>query len=490
MTTGSFSAPGPGTGLLRLPRLAAAASGRLLALMVLTLFVVNVALHFPGTMNNDSIGQYRQAVSGQYADWHPPVMAWLWANLRVFGDGPAPLLILHLALYWLGFGLLADALRRTGQPRLALLVALGGAFPPFLYINAQVVKDVGMAATWIAAFGLLFWFRAQQRRVPVAVGLVVVLLVAYGTLVRTNAVFGLGPLVLYAFAPAHWLRNVRLMVAAVVVAVAAIPLSQVINRVAFDPIQQQPVQSLFLFDLMGIAVHTGDPRVLEPRATFQAGELRSCYTPYWWDSLSPWGRCAAKVNRPAGTELATLPDGLAQQWMGAIASNPGAYLAHRLKHFNSSLLFAVPLKHVRLTPEYRTDDPAVKPLEVVSASDVQRDLLRKNPFVWPVTWVTWACFLLWMLAREKPTASVQLARVLAVSSLGYSGAYLLIGVATDMRYHYWTLLSVLVGSLLVLPQLIRGLRTRSAPVLWGLGAVGLVVAIGVTARLMDWRVFV
>jgi hypothetical protein len=490
MTTGSFSAPGPGTGLLRLPRMAAAASGWLLALVVLSMFLVNVALHFPGTMNNDSIQQYRQAVSGQYADWHPPVMAWLWAQLRVFGDGQAPLLILHLALYWLGFGLLADALRRTGQPRLALLVALGGAFPPFLYVNAQVVKDVGMVATWIAAFGLLFWFRAQHKRVPMLVGAAVLLLVAYGSLVRTNAVFGLGPLVLYAFAPAHWLRNVRLMVAAVVVALAAIPLSHVINRVAFNPIQQQPVHSLFLFDLMGIAVHTGDPRVLEPRATFEAGELRACYTPYWWDSLSRWGRCAAKVNRPAGTELQTLPDGLALQWARTIAANPGAYVAHRLKHFNSSLLFAVPLKHVRLTPEYRTDDPAVKPLEVVSASDVQRDLLRKNPFVWPVTWVTWAVFLLWMLAREKPTVAVQLARVLAVSSLGYSGAYLLIGVATDMRYHYWTLLSVLVGTLLVLPQLVQGLRARSAPVLCGLGAVSLVVTIGVAARLMDFRGFV
>ena len=490
MPSGSFSIPGWGAGALRLPRWQALATGWLLAAVVLALFAANVALHFPGIMNNDSIGQYRQALSGQYADWHPPVMAWLWSHLRVFGDGPAPFLILHLALYWLGFGLLADALRRTGHSALALVVALAGAFPPFLYINAQVVKDVGMAVTWVAAIGCVFWFRAQGRRIPVAVGVAVALLVAYGTLVRTNAVFGLGPLLLFMLAPAPWLRNARLMLAAVLVALVAIPASSAINRLAFNPIAQQPVQSLFLFDLMGMAVHTGNPQLLAPRATLAADELRACYTPYWWDSLSPWGRCSASVHRPAGTDLVTLPEGLASQWLRTIAQHPGAYVAHRLKHFNSSLLFAVPLKHIRLTPEYRSDDPAVKPLGVVTAAEVRGDLLRKNPSVWPVTWLAWACALLWILAAQAPSAGVQLARVLAVSALGYSGAYLLIGVATDMRYHYWTLLAVLIATLLVLPQLGQGLRSRSRPLLCGAGAVAAVVALGVAARMVDFRGFV
>lgn len=467
-------------GRLRWPASAAAS-------MLLALFAFNLALHFPGGMNNDAIGQYRQAVSGNYSDWHPPVMAWLWSQLRIVGDGPAPLLVLHLGLYWLGFGLLADALRRTGQPRLALLVALGGAFPPFLWINAQVTKDVGMAATWIAAIGLLFWFRAQQRRIPIPVAVAVALLIGYGALVRTNAVFGLGPLLLYALAPASWLRPVRLMAAAVLVAVVAIPVSQVVNRTAFDPIEQQPVQSLFLFDLMGIAVHTGNPDVLLPRARFAASELRACYTPYWWDSLSPWGRCSARVNRQAGSGLSTLPDGLSLQWLRTIGEHPGAYLAHRLKHFNSSLLFAVPLEHIRFTPEYQLAGPAGKRVAAVTEGEVQRDLLIKNPLVWPVAWLTWAVFLLWILARERPTAGVQLARVLAVSALGYSGAYLLIGVATDLRYHYWTLLAMVVATLLVAAPLRRGLRARSTPVLAGLAGVGAVVAVGLATRLLDFQ---
>lgn len=458
-----------------------------LAALALGLFAANAVLHFPGVMNNDSIGQYRQALTGVYGDWHPPIMAWLWSWLRLFGDGPAPLLLLHLALYWLGFGLAADAVRRSGYPRLAWAVLLAGAFPPFLYVNAQVVKDVGMAVAWLAAVGLLYAHRVQHHRLNAAAGIAVAALLFYGAMVRTNALFGLGPLLLYALAPASWLRTPRLMAATVVVAVLALPASQLANRVLFDPKPEHAVQSLFLYDLMGIAVHTGDPAILEPRATLTREELRACYSPYWWDSLSPWGRCGDKVHRPAGADMPTRPDGLVQQWLGSIAAHPVAWLEHRLKHFNSALLFAVPLKHIRLTPEYQTGDPARPPLELVTARDVKLDLLRKNPGVWPVTWLAWAACLLVLLRREPATGAVALARVLAVSALGYSGAYLLIGVATDMRYHYWSLLAVMLATLVVLPWLGEQLRRRPQPVLVSAATVSLVVLAGVAARLLDFR---
>jgi hypothetical protein len=466
-------------------------AGPLLLLLIVALFAVNALMHYPGTMNNDSINQYGQAISGRYADWHPPVMAWLWSWLRLAGDGPGPMLLLHLALYWLGFGLLADGLRRSEQPWLAVLMAFAGAFPPFLYINATVAKDVGLVASWLAAVGLIFWFRAQNRPIPVRWYVVVAALMTYGTLVRTNAVFAVGPLLVYALATphSHWLRSVRLITAAVVVAVLAIPVTVQANRWLFNPSPTHPEQSLFLFDLMGMAVYEKDPSLLEPRATLAASDLQACYSPYWWDSLSPWGRCGAKVHRP-NADLVTITEGLTLQWAKTILQHPVAYAAHRLKHFNSSLLFAVPLKHIRLTPEYRTDDPAIASREVVTERDVRLDLLRKNPFVWPITWLVWGGFVLAFISLENTSPTVQLARVLIVSALGYSCAYLLVGVATDMRYHYWSLTSVLVGTLLVLPLLAQGLRSRSGLVLGGIGATALVVSIGVATRLLDFRAFV
>ena len=462
--------------------------GGLLLLLVVALFALNVFLHYPGTMNNDSINQYAEAITGRFTDWHPPVMTWIWSLLRLAGDGPAPLLLLHLAAYWCGFGLLADGVRRAGYPRMALLMALAGAFPPFLYINAFVTKDVGLVSAWLAAVGLMFWFRSQERRIPMLWGVAVAALIVYGALVRHNALFALGPLLLYAVAPVRWLRGGRLIAAAMVVAVLAIPVAQEANRRLFNPAPMNPVRSLFLFDLMGIAVHKHDPSLLAPRATLSADDLRACYTPYWWDSLSPWGRCASRVHR-TDSSPATVGEGLPMQWVKTIMAHPVAYAAHRLKHFNSSVLFAVPLRHIRLTPEHRSDDPAFTPMEITTKRDIQFDLLRKNPFVWPVTWLAWGAVLLVFVGRQPPVSSVLLARVLIVSALGYSCAYLLIGVATDMRYHYWSLIAMLVATLLVLPQLAHGLRTRSAPLLGGLAVVGMVIAIGVATRLLDFQAF-
>lgn len=470
-------------------RLSLAASGSVLALLVVALFALNVALHYPGTMSNDSINQYAEATSGHYTDWHPPVMAWLWSVLRHVGDGPGPFLLLHLALYWSGFGLLADGMRRAGHPRTALLMALAGAFPPFLYLNATVTKDVGMVASWLAAVGLMFWFRAQSRHIPLYWAAAIAALILYGTLVRSNALFALGPLLLYALAPARWLRATRLMAGAVVIAVLAIPLTQQLNRVLFHPEGRDPVHSLFLFDLLGIAAHEHDPALLEPRATLNAADLKACYTPYWWDPLSPWGRCETLVHRP-DTSHATFGEGLPVQWARTIAAHPLAYAQHRLKHFNSEILFAVPPKHIRLTPEYQTGDPAHPPLEIVTARNIKFDLLRKNPFVWPVTWIAWGLGLLVFLAREPAFDQVLLARALIVSELGYSSAYLVIGVATDMRYHYWSLIAGLVATVLVMPQLVHGWRRRSRPLAGALLAVGVVITIGVATRLLDFQGFV
>jgi hypothetical protein len=461
-------------------------AGRVLLLLTAGLFIFNVLLHYPGVMSNDAVTQYAEAVSGKYTDWHPPVMAWLWSLLRFAGEGPAPFLLLHLAAYWTGFGLLADGTRRSGHPRIALLVALAGAFPPFLFLNGTIMKDVGMAASWIAAVGTIFWFRAQERRIPVAWGVLVAALLVYGTMVRSNAIFGLGPLLAYALARPDWLRNSRLIAAAVVVAVLAIPVTQQTNRILFHPASRDAHHSLLLFDLVGIAAHERDPRLVAPRATLSVADLKACYTPYWWDSLSPWGRCAALVNRP-DTDHATWGEGLSTQWARAIAEHPIAYAIHRLKHFNSAVLFVVPLKHVRLTPEYRAGDPTFKPMEIFSQRDIHFDLVRKNPLFWPVTWLIWGGFLLGFLGRQSPTPAVLLARVLVVSALGYSAAYLVIGIATDMRYHFWSMMGLIVATLLAMPLLTQGWRSRSGWLIGGLAAAGAVTAIGVAARLLDFQ---
>ena len=37
--------------------------------------------YWPGLMTWDAIRQYGQAVDGDFDDWHPPVMEWIWRQL-------------------------------------------------------------------------------------------------------------------------------------------------------------------------------------------------------------------------------------------------------------------------------------------------------------------------------------------------------------------------------------------------------------------------
>jgi hypothetical protein len=150
----------------------------------------------------------------------------------------------------------------------------------------------------------------------------------------------------------------------------------------------------------------------------------------------------------------------------------------------------VPLTHQRFAPEYRGDNPGVRPFQVFTPRQVQFDLVRRNPAVWPVTWIVWAAVLLLFLARHAPTPPVVFARVLLVSGLGYSGAYLLIGVATDVRYHYWTILAAMIATLLVWPEIRRGVSERSHALFGGLAALGVVVLIGLATRVLDFQAWV
>src|SRR6476619_2374615 len=63
--------------------------------------------YWPGVMIDDARWQYQQSVDNAYEDWHPPLMAWTWHYTMLLVPGPGPMLLLQIALYWVGIGLIA-----------------------------------------------------------------------------------------------------------------------------------------------------------------------------------------------------------------------------------------------------------------------------------------------------------------------------------------------------------------------------------------------
>jgi hypothetical protein len=191
-------------------RLTASKNSVAIVLVTPTLFLANLIGRFPGVTNLDANEQYAQAISHQFYDWHPPVMAWLWSGLRLIADGTGPLFTLHVFCYWLGFGLIATALSRVGRNIAAWAVITVGLLPPFFTMNGNIFTDVGLAVAFLSAYAIVFWYRSQDRNVAPVATIIAMILLLYGILVRANGVFGAAPLVVYLLYPKTLARPLHL----------------------------------------------------------------------------------------------------------------------------------------------------------------------------------------------------------------------------------------------------------------------------------------
>jgi hypothetical protein len=435
------------------------------ALFILCCALISLALAYPGRLGPDASWQLQQAISGHYNDWHPPTMAALWRLLLSFGDGAAPMLLVQVGLYWLGVWAVLDATRDRGLSR-QLLVLAPALHPLLLVLLKPVLSDVGMATAFFAAFGLIYRARQLGRPLHPLLCAAAAMLIAYGTLVRQNAVFAVPPLLLYWIAPT-WLSARRLIPVAAIIVALAIPLSDFINHHVFRAERSHVEVTLELYDLVGIAQYSGGVHGLKAP--------EGCYNSYFWDTLKePSCRHVADEFRKRSGSGYLLDDltqidapGVTKSWISAISRSPIAYVRHRISHFNSSTYFLVePARQCRFE-----SNPAA--CDGPRATLLLMDFVKKNALYWPCLWLAAG---LWLVTRRDAQPG---SRALAWSGLMYGLGFLFVGVATDYRYYHWPVLAIGVGVGLHLAQtsdLRRSVRSLAVPVL-------LVATPGYAARL-------
>jgi hypothetical protein len=236
-----------------------------------------------------------------------------------------------------------------------------------------------------AGFGLIFWFLVQRKSLPWWTPLLSGICILYGALIRTNAIFAIGPILLLYFAPGRQFGLAKIVGCSMLTAVVALRLSNWINHELIGAKPQDPLQSLQIFDLMGIAVGSGDIGVLGDRAP-PMNKIASCYTSYWRDPYSPWGICEDIRHdvEYVSDDLYKVTPYLAERsalWREAILEHPVAYMAHRLSHFNSSIYFFVPSLSFRYSKAWELGPSGRR---VITQSDIYFDYLKKNLLFWPV----------------------------------------------------------------------------------------------------------
>jgi hypothetical protein len=153
-------------------------------------------IFFPGLMSADSIDQYGQAVTGNFNDWHPPLLAIAIKVVLGLGGGIGLLMLGQCLAGVFGLRALARAVlelfhpeaepRRIAWRSFAVLVVLLVPLTPLAFYLMTLWKDAWAAVLmlWIGALALdLFQRGATHRRIFGIVGCSVLL-----GLVRHNAV--------------------------------------------------------------------------------------------------------------------------------------------------------------------------------------------------------------------------------------------------------------------------------------------------------------
>jgi hypothetical protein len=443
-------------------------------------FAASTALFWPGTALFDSVEQYRQAVSGDLTDWHPPIMARLWGALAQLWPGTAPMLVLELGLYWLGLGLVAVALARRGRRLAAWAALLVGLGPILSCWMGAILKDAQMMGALSAAVGIAAWHPLADKKRPVVVAALLLVLLVYATLVRANAVFATAPLALALLGwprlPRTWIRAA----ACIAIVAAALALAPPVNRGLFGAQREGAENSLLLYDIAGTSIRAGTDSAGVAAARWKALAAAGCYSPEGWDALSERGRCTI------APDLAAEPDTppLYGVWLRTVAAHPFAYAAHRLAHFNATMRWLVATGEygavAPVDPEPNRLGLGAPPGDAELLLHIWGDVWASLPTGWPALWLALALAGLWLSRRAPPGPETHLAQALLLSAAAGGLSYAVVSVASDLRYHLWTLFAAGLG--LVLLAGAGGIRRREAAILLAVALV--IVAGGTLTRLL------
>ncbi len=400
-----------------------------------------LALLWPGVAPYDAIDQYRQALSGSFDDWHPPAMARLWALLLHIAPGQGPLLAVQLLLYWLGLGLIAGALARQGAVCAGMAVLALGALPLFAAWEADVLKDTQMLSAMLAACGIASWWRIGGRRMPGWGVAVIVILLAYAAFVRANGVFAVVPLAFGLFDVLEgrrpWVRAGAMLAA--MAAFAA--LAPVVNQRVLGASPSGVERTIAVYDLGGIAHFAGPDAVpVLPAADWREAERRACYKPFFWDPYGDESRCGfvhdLLVERAPGHALFAA-------WAIAVLHHPIAYAEHRAAHLNSTLRWIVPAHWPFASPvpltesnTFGLESPGTAGVTLIDVAD----WLTEGPEGSPGLWLVAALGAFWA-AWPRADGRQQLAFALAGSAIVIEASFACVSIASDLRYHLWSMMA-------------------------------------------------
>jgi hypothetical protein len=405
-------------------------------------FILNYVAYHPGFLSPDSFEQYGQSLSGNYSDWHPPVMALLWHVFNFVHQGPQLMLVFQLCCLWVSGFLLLDSFDSYFWK--ALIVVL--LFAPFVQnFVAYIIKDSEMALCWLLGFAILLRAAAKQRKMSAAEAVCSLLLLTYGCWVRPNAFPGCLPL---CFLWVWLFSDNKSIVKKALIAIslfAAIFAGQwIVTSQLIKPRKEYAENKLFLHDLTGIYVKTGNnvfPSILYSDTKIDTAYLRTNYHPATFDPI--WWNSDNESVRPLQNDTTSYIIG--QAWEKALTDYPLIYLRNRLEGFQYYLLLK------RRTNFFCNYPPGISEnrygikyhqnrVSALFLASIQWQL--HMPYMLPWFWFFLNFLLLFFVSLIRNRQLRRAYAALVLSGILYQlPSFFVYQVDTDFRYFYWNCIS-------------------------------------------------
>jgi hypothetical protein len=321
-------------------------------------------------------------------------------------------------------------------------------------LMGSVLKDCLMTGALLSAVGLFLW-RTEWGSKLLPIASIVLLLLA--TALRFNAFPATAPLIV-ALLPASWRRGrVRLLAASIAISLSLLAVQPVVNRLLGA--ERTGVEyTQVIFDLAGITEHGGVNAFPRLDVSHPIAVNHRCYSPEMWDSYSSWDdppNCPINFVgvRKAFSETHQNP---AAFWVYAVAAHPLAYAEHRWSHLLINLRLIAPKVNYLPAPDHSIDNEwnyIFHPNPVQSWVNSAALIADRSPLGWPICWLALA---LGILALAPSLPSRRLIVPISLSVIFYASSYAVISVASDLRYHLWTMVGTCVAATLVAGDLVDG----------------------------------
>ena len=416
-------------------------------------FFITIGIHFPGQISFDSIVQIYEGKSNSYISNQPPFMSFILNMCRVpWSDEPQLFLVLNCGIFFLSMILFIDEMKSDYYFR-SIIVLLIGFFPVIFIYNGIIWKDVFFTNLCLAGFAFLYKSTKNNTRYNVIIAM---LFFSMGSLARQQGfiVFITSICLLpLLFRKQHNIRltGISLIVFVMIHTGFGIFIGLTSKQVSDAPVSGGIFQ-ITTYDLVGIAANSNnaDFRYIIDNNLCDLDGIYYKAKFYGADRIDWLNDKDEKRTNPFD-KMATHQ--LVFAWIDAIYRNPLAYMTHRYNVF----MWQIGFKNVcDCLPYYigisQEPQSYLNKLIIRNEGTGSTGYLKQygkffinlfRPFIYVLLSII--LLLKSFFDRQKNWLNI----TMQLSSIVYSFSYVVIGIACDFRYLYYTVPVSLFGIVLL-----------------------------------------